>query len=212
MTCRLTVDTGRSGVNQVGALVRVKDVTSTSAAAAAPTAGADVTPDALPLAATETFDGFYRRELASLVTLAAALAGPAVADDIAQEAMLAAYRRWDRVSGLDVPAAWVRRVCANQAVSVLRRRGQRPAPCSGSEPAGSSQFELAPEPDGFWSEVRRLPRRQAQAVALAYVYGMGVAEIAATLEVSPGTVKTHLSRGRAALAQTLGRTDEETPT
>ena len=68
------------------------------------------------------------------------------------------------------------------------------------------------QPDAFWSEVRRLPRRQAQTVALAYVYGMSVAEIAATLEVSPGTVKTHLSRGRAALAQTLGRTDEETPT
>jgi len=192
--------------------VRVKDVMSTSAAAAAPTAGADVTPDALPLAATETFDGFYRRELASLVTLAAALAGPAAADDIAQEAMLAAYRRWDRVSGLDVPVAWVRRVCANQAVSVMRRRGAEARAVLRLGARRQQQFELAPEPDGFWSEVRRLPRRQAQAVALAYVYGMGVAEIAATLEVSPGTVKTHLSRGRAALAQTLGRTDEETPT
>ena len=192
--------------------MRVKDVMSTSAAAAAPTAGADVTPDALPLAATETFDGFYRRELASLVTLAAALAGPAAADDIAQEAMLAAYRRWDRVSGLDVPVAWVRRVCANQAVSVMRRRGAEARAVLRLGARRQQQFELAPEPDGFWSEVRRLPRRQAQAVALAYVYGMGVAEIAATLEVSPGTVKTHLSRGRAALAQTLGRTDEETPT
>ena len=171
-----------------------------------------MTPDALPLAATETFDGFYRRELASLVTLAAALAGPAVADDIAQEAMLAAYRRWDLVSGLDVPAAWVRRACANQAVSVLRRRGAEARAVLRLGARREHQFELAPEPDGFWSEVRRLPRRQAQAVALAYVYGMGVAEIAATLEVSPGTVKTHLSRGRAALAQTLGRTDEETPT
>jgi RNA polymerase sigma-70 factor (ECF subfamily) len=171
-----------------------------------------VTPDALPLAATETFDGFYRRELASLVTLAAALAGPGVADDIAQEAMLAAYRRWDLVSGLDVPSAWVRRVCANQAVSVLRRRGAEARAVLRLGARRQQQFELAPEPDGFWSEVRRLPRRQAQTVALAYVYGMGVAEIAATLEVSPGTVKTHLSRGRAALAQTLGRTDEETPT
>ena len=192
--------------------MRVKDVTSTSAAAAARTAGADVTPDALPLAATETFDGFYRRELPSLVTLAAALAGPAAADDIAQEAMLAAYRRWDRVSGLDVPVAWVRRVCANQAVSVLRRRGAEARAVLRLGARRQQQFELASEPDGFWSEVRRLPRRQAQAVALAYVYGMGVAEIAATLEVSPGTVKTHLSRGRAALAQTLGRIDEETST
>jgi DNA-directed RNA polymerase specialized sigma24 family protein len=76
----------------------------------------------VPLAATETFEGFYRRELRSLVTFAAALAGPAHADDIAQEAMLAAYRRWEVVSGLDLPVAWVRKVCANRAVSALRRR------------------------------------------------------------------------------------------
>lgn len=205
------VDTRRSGVNQMDALVRVKDVMSTSAAAAASAAGGDMSPDALSLTATETFDGFYRRELASLVTLAAALAGPSVADDLAQEAMLAAYRRWDRVSDLDVPVAWVRRVCANQAVSVLRRRGAEARAVLRLGARRQQPFELAPEPDAFWSEVRRLPRRQAQAVALAYVYGMGVTEIAATLDVSPGTVKTHLSRGRAALAQTLGRTDEEAP-
>lgn len=165
--------------------------------------------DALPLAATETFDGFYRRELPGLVALAVALAGPASADDIAQEAMLTAYRRWEAVSRLDLPVAWVRRVCANLAVSTLRRRGAgaRALLRLGARPQRT--VELAPEPDAFWAEVRGLPRRQAQAVALAYVYEMGVADIAATLGVAEGTVKTHLFRGRAALAVRLGEPTDD---
>lgn len=157
----------------------------------------------------ETFDAFYRRELPDLVAFAAALAGPAAADDIAQDAMLVAYRRWDTVSVMDVPAAWVRRVCANRAVSSLRRRGvevrallrlsarrpDEPPPLDGDAAA-------------FWGEVRSLPRRQAQAVALFYVYDLGVAEIARTLGCAEGTVKVHLSRGRAALADRLGSTVE----
>src|SRR3954454_12498268 len=71
---------------------------------------------------TGAFEVFYRREMPALVAFAGVLSGSACAEDIAQEAMLAAYRRWDVVSGLDAPAAWVRRVCANRSVSTLRRR------------------------------------------------------------------------------------------
>jgi hypothetical protein len=61
------------------------------------------------------FDDFYRAELPLLVALARALCGAAVADDIAQEAMLAAYRRWRPVGDLEHPEAWVRRTCGNDA-------------------------------------------------------------------------------------------------
>jgi RNA polymerase sigma-70 factor (ECF subfamily) len=157
----------------------------------------------LALSATETFDGFYRRELAGLVTLAAALAGPAAADDLAQEAMLAAYRRWEAVSRMDAPAAWVRRVCANQSVSVRRRRAAE-ARALLRLGARRAPDVPEPEPDGFWVLVRGLPRRQAQVVALTYVYGLTVAEVAATLGVGAGTVKTHLFRARATLSRQLG--------
>jgi RNA polymerase sigma-70 factor (ECF subfamily) len=169
----------------------------------------DVVVDVLSLRDTETFDGFYRRELPRLVTLAAALAGRASADDIAQEAMLAAYRRWEVVSRLDLPAAWVRRVCVNQATSMLRRRGAEARALLRLGARRDGTFETPPETDAFWAEVRRLPQRQAQTVALAYVYDLGVAEIAVTLGVSDGTVKTHLHRGRAALAERLARDVEE---
>jgi RNA polymerase sigma-70 factor (ECF subfamily) len=166
------------------------------------TVGAEA-PPVLALSATETFDGFYRRELAGLVTLAAALAGPAAADDLAQEAMLAAYRRWEAVSRMDAPAAWVRRVCANQSVSVRRRRA---AEARVVLRLGAHRAPDVPQlgPDGFWVLVRGLPRRQAQVVALTYVYGLTVAEVATTLGVGAGTVKTHLFRARATLSRQLG--------
>jgi len=161
------------------------------------------------LKSAETFDAFYRRELAGLVAFARALSGSASAEDIAQEAMLAAYRRWDRVSRLDVPSAWVRRVCANGAVSTLRRRGVEGRALLR---LGSRRPDIEPmmtEHEVFWAEVRRLPRRQAQVIALHYIYDLGVTEIAATLACAEGTVKTHLSRGRAALSNRLTEPEAE---
>jgi RNA polymerase sigma-70 factor (ECF subfamily) len=64
----------------------------------------------------------------------------------------------------------------------------------------------------FWRAVRRLPRRQAQAVALHYLDDLSVADVAGILEISPDTVKVHLHRGRRALADALSLTttdDEE---
>jgi RNA polymerase sigma-70 factor (ECF subfamily) len=147
------------------------------------------------------FDAFYRREFPRLVVLARALAGPAVADDVAQEAMLVAYRKWDEVQLLVSPVGWVRTVCLRKAVSVVRRRSveQRVLRTIGS--FRSDRGAPVEEDERFWSEVRRLPLRQAQAVALHYALDLAVVEIAETLGCAEGTVKSHLSRGRAALAR-----------
>jgi RNA polymerase sigma factor (sigma-70 family) len=172
--------------------------------------GLDTGPDVVvELQVHEGFDTFYRREMPALVAFARSLSGSAWADDIAQDAMLSAYRRWDAVSRMDVPAAWVRRACANRAVSTLRRRAVEArglARLRAQRPAGEP---LPEEYEAFWAEVRRLPRRQAQAIALQYVYDLGVAEIALTLGMAEGTVKSHLFRGRAALAAALRRIAEE---
>jgi RNA polymerase sigma factor (sigma-70 family) len=161
------------------------------------------------LGVVEPFDVFYRRELPRLVAFAAALSGSSSADDIAQEAMLAAYRRWDVVARLDLPAAWVRRVCANRAVSVLRQRAVEARALLRLGSRRPAAEPLAHEHETFWAEVRQLPRRQAQVIALHYIYDLGVAEVAATLGCAEGTVKVHLSRGRAALALRLDPSAEE---
>ena len=56
--------------------------------------------------------------------------------------------------------------------------------------------------------VRALPRRQRDCVALRYLMELSVAEVAATLEVSENSVKTHLKRGLARLRTTTGLVDD----
>lgn len=148
------------------------------------------------------FEDFYRAELPRLVVLARALCGPALADDVAQEAMIAAYRKWRRVSDLQYPAGWVRRVCANLAVSQYRRRM--------IELRALTRLSGRPDPvpldapdEEFWAAVHKLPPRQAQAVALRYVYELDIADIAQTLAISEGSVKQHLSRARVRLTREL---------
>ena len=188
---------------------RVKAVTSSTAE---DDAGQPVDATLGWVVRVESFDAFYAREYSSLVAMAFALTGSrAHAEDVAQEAMLTAYRRWDDVSRLDVPAAWVRRVCANTATSLVRRRvvEARALVRLRSRPVLVAELD---ETDGaFWAEVRRLPRRQAQCVALRYVYSCSVAEIAGILGCAEGTVKSQLWHARARLAERLGESIEERP-
>ena len=158
---------------------------------------------------TGPFEVFYRREMPRLVALARALSGSSAADDLAQEAMLAAYRRWPEVAAYENPEAWVRRVCANHATSLLRRRGAETRAVLRLASQPSPGAELDERHEAFWAEVRRLPRRQAQAAALRYVYDLSVADIAATMACSEGSVKVHLTRARAVLAARLGKEASE---
>lgn len=156
----------------------------------------------LPVA--EAFEAFYARELRGLVALAHVLTGShALAEEIAQEAMIVTYRRWDDVCAKDSPVAWVRRVCANLATSAVRRRIIEARAVLRVRGGESAVTELDAGAGEFWADVRRLPRRQAQAIALFYLYGCSVEDTAHAMGCSAGSVKTHLSRGRAALAPRL---------
>ncbi len=152
----------------------------------------------------ESFDSFYERELSSVVGLAYVLSGSrSGAEDLAQEGFLAAYRHWDRIVSFDDPGAWVRRVVANRAVSAYRRRK---AEVKALVKIGRPSFEIldmSQDAELIWDEVRRLPTRQAQTVALRYLDHRPIAEIARILECSENTVKTHLKRAKETLARRL---------
>lgn len=162
-----------------------------------------------------SFEAFYLSEITGLVSLAAGLCGRAQAEDVAQEAMLATYRRWRDVGRRDHPAAFARRVCANLAVSAFRRRMVeiRALVRLTDRTWAQSRPEVVAETTGagddFWTRVCGLPPRQAQAIALRYVYGLDVADIARTLGISTGSAKVHLYRGRRALAEQLGIEQED---
>jgi RNA polymerase sigma-70 factor (ECF subfamily) len=160
---------------------------------------------ATPVSAQRDFGRFFIDEYRPVLRLAYALSGElTVAEDIAQEAFLAALRHWPRVATYDYPAAWVRRVAANHAVS-RRRRLRNEARAYARLVARRTPDEAAPPgPDvGFWMAVRALPSRQAQVIALHYLEDRSVAQIATVLGLAEGTVKSALHAGRRSLAAKL---------
>lgn len=159
------------------------------------------------LALQESFDSFYGSQYPALVRVGYVLAGSwAVAEDLAQDAFVKAYDRWEHVGGLDDPAAWLRRVVANAATSRWRRLR--------TELKFQHRFVDDPVVDEYgdgelWAAVRRLPRRQAQAIALRFVVGLGPSEIASTLGCSVETARTHLKRAKETLAITVKKVSDE---
>ncbi len=161
-----------------------------------------------------SFELFYRQEYASVVALAYGLSGSLwVAEDLAQEAFLRAHRDWDRVGEMDSQGAWVRRVALNLARSRLRRlRSETMARLRLGSSTVAAESPDGPEVEAFWAEVRRLPTRQAQAVALRYIDDLSSGEIAQVLEIAEGTVKALLHQGRERLRRQLtakGVVDDE---
>lgn len=157
----------------------------------------------------EDFDAFFVRELGRLEAIAHALTGRRpLAEELAQEAMLVVYRRWDQLAAYDDPAAFARRVVANKAVSTFRRLGAE-ARAVGRVRSWRPPDppELEPGDEQLWREVRRLPDRQKQAIALRYVTDLDTAAIAEVLGCEESTVRVLLHRGRQQLAATLGRAD-----
>ena len=158
--------------------------------------------------APETFEDFYRREYVSVVGLAYALSGSrSGAEDLAQEAFLAAHRNWERIAGYEQPGAWVRRVVANLSVSAFRRTAAEAKALARAAFGHRTEIpDLAAGDPEFWSAVRALPHRQAQVVALFYLEDLPINDVAEILDMTPGTVKRHLYNGRQTLA---GRLHEE---
>ena len=149
------------------------------------------------------FAAWYRDEIGSLRTLAAALTGSGESGaDLADEAMLRAYRAWERVALLDRPGAWARRVVINLAIDV-HRRAVRERRALGRIRLVEASVALESPDDEFWSAVRALPRVQRSAVALFYVDDLSIDEIAEVLSLSTGTVKKALFQARRALARVL---------
>ncbi|MEV0725026.1 SigE family RNA polymerase sigma factor [Micromonospora purpureochromogenes] len=155
------------------------------------------------------FDEFYRGSRQRLLGFVYVLTGNVTeAQDAVQEAYIRAWQRWPTVSGYDDPEAWVRVVASRIAVSRWRSLRSRAKAYlrHGAE-------ESVPGPNTDTVEVvaalRRLPEEQRTALALYYLLGMPVAEVARETDAPVGTVKARLARGRAALAGLLAVVDLE---
>lgn len=155
------------------------------------------------------FDGFYRDTSRRLLRYAYGLTGdPGEAQDLVQEAYARAWQRWRKVSGYEDPEAWLRLVVNRLSTDRWRRIGVRRARAAAEAPLPPVN---PPSEDVVLlvRAMRELPDTQRRALALHYLLDRSVAEIAAETGTSLGTVKSWLSRGRAALAATLGATEAE---
>ena len=150
------------------------------------------------------FDGLFLRSRRLAHRM---LGDAAAAEDVAAEAMVRTYARWDRVGGLPYLDAWVLRVTTNLALDQLRRR--KPV----TAPRLEDVFEDATAQRLTLSEaLGKLARRQREVIVLRFLAGLTETEIAAALGIRGGTVKTHVSRALAQLRMTLDDgPDEEAP-
>jgi RNA polymerase sigma-70 factor (ECF subfamily) len=142
------------------------------------------------------FEASYRRLVGQLYGVCGDLAE---AEEVVAEAFARAVQHERTFVRLDNPEAWLRTV----AVNVSRTRHRRSLRLVHREPDGAAPPPLDDERLALMAALRRLPRAQREAIALFYLADLPIHEVAAATGASIGTVKSRLSRGRAALAVLL---------
>lgn len=159
----------------------------------------------------QEFESFFVHNFDRIVNSITAITGDRDrATDATQEAFIKAYARWPKIRSYDVPAAWVRRIAINASRDTRRserRRSRREKPHL-TEPQPSPSSEVVGL-DFAQRILGELPRRQREVAALFYLEDLGVSEIAKSLGVSTGTVKSHLSEARERMRSVVAF-DEET--
>ena len=145
----------------------------------------------------DAFNEWVRPHLSAMANLAARLGGGADRDDIVQESLTRAWRRFETFQpDRGTPRAWLLAIVADQA---RRRRLRRTRAAFLSTPREQTVVDLDLE-----LAVRSLPPRQRLAVELHYFVDLDVAETAAVMKCAEGTVKSTLADARERLRSILG--------
>lgn len=159
------------------------------------------------------FADFFQSTWARLFRTMYAVAGDrAFAEDALQSAYAKAYASWSRISRVEHPEAYVRRMAFNEVLGTRRRswwRSERSGPLTGgAEPPPHPSPETGTtERDAVWRAVSTLAPRQRAVIVLRYYEDLSEAEIADVLGCSRGTVKSQASDA----LKKLRRLHEEAP-
>lgn len=180
---------------------RPTDVTETLVARGA--AGAVAVAWDADQAVTALYSANYR----SLVRLAAMLVRDAgTAEEVVQDAFVAMHGGWRRLRDPDKALSYLRQSVVNRSRSVLRHRAvvEKYAP-KGLPDAPSAEAGAIGELErsAVIEALARLPARQREALVLRYYADLSEAEIAHTMGISRGAVKSHTARGMTALRNVL---------
>ena len=165
----------------------------------------DMADDALTIQLTTSFEDFYRTEYPALVGVATALVGSLESgEDLAQDTMVKSLTRWRSVQLLERPGGWAHRVLLNACTSWWRRRRTEASYIAKLRRTEATVAGPSPDALAFWETVRQLPERHRTVMVLHYAGDRSVAEVASILGIPEGTVRSDLTRARAALAVQLG--------
>lgn len=150
-----------------------------------------------------TFDEFASARLQAVLRFATALTGdPDLAKDLVQEVLIRVSRRWQEISELDRPEAYIRKMVVNEYLS-WRRRSWRliPSGMSGHLPGRPSPdpADTYIERQALLAELAKLSHRQRTALVLRYYEGFSDAEIADVMGCTQSTVRGHVFKALAAL-------------
>ncbi len=140
---------------------------------------------------------------------------PADADDACQDAMIAIVKGIHRFDGRSTFRTWSYRVATNACLDELRRRKRRPVAAIEEPERISDEPSVAQRVSDRLSiddAFPQIPEEFRAPVVLRDVVGMDYAEIAETLDLPPGTVRSRIARGRRHLAEVLSPTAQSPPT
>lgn len=151
------------------------------------------------------FEDLFEREYPRLVRALSRVDDDAT--DAVQEAFVQAYVRWNRVSRLEDPAGWVRRVAIHRLLNARRSRGRRDVASAALAARmgdwAARTVSSAAERLDLRAAVRQLPAQQGIAVALFYGSDLSLYEVADAMKLSEGAVKYHLHAARGRLYEML---------
>ena len=152
------------------------------------------------------FAEFVRANSASLFRTAFLMTGDHQrAEDLLQTTLVRLYQRWPRVAAMERPGGYARKVLVSQAGSWWRKRSSRESPLVlDDQPARGNRMEEIDEQQRVWQAVLSLPPRQRAVTVLKYYEDLSEADIATTLSMAPGTVKSHAHAAARRLAELLG--------
>jgi RNA polymerase sigma factor (sigma-70 family) len=146
-----------------------------------------------------------------MVRLASLLGARAQAEDTAQEAFVRLHQNWDRLADTDAAIGWLRTTMVNLIRSQARRdetaarhnaeleRSNNSADDDLSDNTVRSEMQRL-----VMLAIRDLPQRQREAIVFHHYLGLSETQISISMGCSVGSVRTHIRRGRSALADKLG--------
>ena len=147
-----------------------------------------------------SFEEFVAARLPALLRYAVVLTGDRhLAEDLVQDVLINAHRRWKRIAGTDRPDQYVFRMVTNAYLSWRRRWSTRQILLVDPPERTADGFPERPEQSELWQRLGRLPRQQRAVLVLRYYEDLSVAETAEVLGCAPATVRSTTSRALAAL-------------